>query len=213
MARIGLALCVASAAACAAAAPPQERPPRERPWIEQVERERDRGAGRIEDRPTWELQRLRDQQDVRAGRLREPREFERLDEERDRELRFEAKARRPVRLGEAAGGAEDESVILRQQQVRRGSVGPSPLATVVAVEQRELAEAKETLDRALRAVDAAEGRAVRALRRRLNREGRPEQFEDERQTIIRRREGLRAGHRRAYERVRERIVGGAPTAR
>src|SRR6476620_5932941 len=83
--------------------------PRERSWMEQVERERDRGAGRIVDQPTYDLDRIRERADVVAGRIPDRREFERLDEERDRQLQIEKKARetRPPRLGEAARTPQD----------------------------------------------------------------------------------------------------------
>src|SRR5439155_12826992 len=91
-------------------------------------------------------------------------------------------------------GASDQSVILSQPKPG-GLPTPTP-AAVVARQQRDLADAKETLERSLRAVDAAEARELRLLRRRLNREGKADQFEQ-----------LRAGHRQAYDSVRSRIFG------
>ena len=201
MPRWWLIVLIAFASSVAAA------PPSDRPWIDQVQREGDRGAGRIEDRPTWQMRRYQEDRDERFGLLRPRREFELLDEERDRQLRIEAKARRAPRLGEAASGPDRGSILLQQPVPRAGSVGPSPLAVVVAREQRELAEAKATLDRSLRAVDAAEGRDLRALKRRLNREGRADLYDAERQPIERQYESQRAAHRRAFEQVRARIVG------
>jgi hypothetical protein len=182
--------------------------PQDRSWIHQVERERDRGAGRIVDQPTYDLDRIRERSAVVAGRIPERREFERLDEERDRQLQIEKKAweGRPPRLGEAARGPKDHSVVVGQQPIR-SSVGPSPLATVVAREQRELAEAKQTLDRSTRAADAAESRDLRALRRRLNIQGRTQAYDAERQPIEQHYDDLRAGYRRAYDEVRWRIIG------
>ena len=200
----GVVMCVVTSAPAA--------PPRDRPWIEQVERERDRGVGRVEDESTWLLRRREVRHDIELGRLKPLRPFEEFDEERERERQLDRQAQaagRAPRLGEAAR-AEDRSVVLRQPTVRGGSVGPSPLATVVAREQRELAEAREAMERSVRAVDAAEARALRALRRRLNREGRPQAYESESRAVRRRHEELREGHRVAYERVRTRIVGSAP---
>jgi hypothetical protein len=179
--------------------------PRELSWFEQVEKDRDRGAGRIVDDATWETLRFQERRDVHLGRLTPRRDFDRFDEERDRELQIEAKARRDQ--GDEEAPTEEESLILRQRQIRGGGAGLSPLAAVVAREQRELAEAKETLQRSLRAVDNAEARSLRLLRRRLTREGRPEQFEVEKQAVQKRFESLRAGHRRVYEQVRARITG------
>src|SRR2546425_9652744 len=68
--------------------------PRGRSWFEQVERDRDRGAGRIVDDATWETQRLEERRDVLLGRLNPRREFDRFYEERDRELQLETNARR-----------------------------------------------------------------------------------------------------------------------
>ena len=141
---------------------------------------------------------------MRLARLKPRREFQRFDEQRDRELQIEAKARRP-RAGEEEP-ANEQSAILRQRQIR-GAAGPSPLAVVVAREQRELAEAKQTLQRSLRAVDAAEARELRLLRRRLTREGRPQQYDAERQAVQTRFESLRSRHRQAYEQVRARLRG------
>src|SRR2546421_12124251 len=99
--------------------------PREGSWMEQVERERGRGAGGIIDQPTYELERIRDRADVVAGRIPDRREFERLDEERDRQLQIEKNAResRPPRLGEAASPT-DTSGILRQRPIQSGVRGP-----------------------------------------------------------------------------------------
>jgi hypothetical protein len=193
----------------AAVAAAERAEPRDGSWIHQVERERDRGAGRIVDQPTYDLERVRERADVVAGRVPGRREFERLDEERDRQLRIEQKARegRPPRLGEAARPPRDGSVVLREQPTRSGPIGPSPLAAVVAREQRELAEARQTLERSTRAADAAESRDLRALRRRLNLEGRPEAYDAERRPIEQHYDELRAGYQRAYDQVRSRIVG------
>ena len=179
--------------------------PRGRSWFEQVERDRDRGAGRIVDDATWETQRLEERRDVRLGRLTPRREFDRFDEERDRELQLQASARRHER-GPARGlgvSAADQSAILS----RPPTTGLPTLAGVVARDQRELAEAKQTLERSLRAVDAAEARELRLLRRRLNRDGRSERFDIERGPIEQRFGRLRTGYRQAYDKVRSRITG------
>jgi len=170
-----------------------------------VERDRDRGVTRIVDDATWETQRLQECRDVRLGKLNPRRGFDRFDEERDRQLQIDA-ARRRARPGEAEP-ADEPSAILRRRQLRGGGTGLSPLEVVVAREQRELAEAKETLQRSLRAVDAAEARELRLLRRRLTREGRPQQYDAERQAVQNHFQSLRSRHRQAYEQVRARIRG------
>ena len=178
--------------------------PRERPWIDQVERDRDRSAGRILDSSSWELHQLRESRDVRLRRLTPRREFERLDEERDRQLQIDAARRRQGPVPEAAGG----SVILSRPPLLDSSgAAPSPPALQAAEDERALAESKEKYDRALRSVSAAEARALRALRRRLTREGRPDAYDAERQPIEARHDELRAGHRRVYVQTRSRILG------
>src|SRR5690349_11806158 len=82
----------------------------ERPWIDQVERDRDRGAGRIVDEPAWETSRIQEDRDVRLGRLEPRRDFDRFDEERDRRLRLDARSRAAAPSGVRADG----SVILSQ---------------------------------------------------------------------------------------------------
>ena len=174
----------------------------ERTWFEQVERDRDRGAERIEDDARWELRRLRDY------RIPVRREFERVDEERDRRLRIEARERRADRAERAA--RDDyrlgESVILSRPPAA-GGVVMSPMAAQAAADERALADAKEKLDRSLRGVSAAEQRSLRSLKRRLNREGRGGEFDTLSVPVRQRHERLRAGHRGDYERVRSRILG------
>jgi hypothetical protein len=192
-----LGCCVMGATAVAAE-------PRERSWIDRVERDRDRAAGRIVDEPTWETRRQQERRDVRMGRLRKPGRFEEFDEERDRRLQLDARARQADRDGRAAA-TRDGSVILGRPP--SGGTLASPLAAQAAADERMLSEAKETLDRMLRAVNAAEQRALRALRRRLNREGRAGEFDAQSASVRERYERLRAAHRADYERIRSRILG------
>ena len=192
---LGLLLPVTSIAA----APP------DRPWIDHVERDRDRGAGRIVDEQTWETQRLQEDRDVRLRRLRPRREFDRLDEERDRRLQIDARARGgpgPV----LEPGRADGSVILSEPPSAGGAV-MSPMAAQAAADERALGAARETLDRSLRGVNVAEQRALRTLRRRLNREGKAGEFEAQAGPVRDRFERLREGHRQDYDRTRTRILG------
>jgi hypothetical protein len=176
--------------------------PRERSWFEQVERDRDRGAGRIVDEPTWESRRFQERRDVRLGRLRPRREFERLEEEQDRRLQIEALERR--QSGGAAGAGD--SVILSRPP-GAGGVVMSPMAAQAAADERALEEAADKLRRSLRAVGVAEQRSLRALRRRLTLEGRAGEFGEQSAAVRERHERLRAGHRADYQRVRSRILG------
>ena len=174
-------------------------------WFDQVERDRDRGAGRVEDPQTWDVRRLQDDQDERAGRLRTRREFERLGEDRDRQLQLEALARQAQRTG-VLNGREKDSVILSEPPSAPGVV-MSPAAAQAEADQRALAEAGDKLGRMLRGTNAAEQRELRLLRRRLNREGRADEFDEQSGPVHRRYEQLRAGHRADYEKVRSRILG------
>jgi hypothetical protein len=186
-----------------ASAPARAADPPDRPWIERVERDRDRSAGRIVDDSTWELHRIRERADERLGRLRERRDFERLDEERDRQLQLEARSRRSAQsLIEGDGG----SVILSEPP-GAGGVVLSPMAAQAEADERALAAAKDKLERSLRGVNVAEQRSLRTLRRRLNREGRAGEFEQRAAPVRAQHETLRAGHRGDYERTRSRILG------
>ena len=180
-------------------ADPLAREPAQRPWFEQVERDRDRGAGRIVDEPTWELDRLHD--DRTPGR----REFQRINEERDRRLQLDARERQ-ARRGLLDPGRLDGSVILTHPPGAPGVV-MSPMASQAAADERALAGAKERLDRSLRAVNAAEQRSLRSLRRRLTREGRAAEFGTLSRPVREQHDRLRAGHRQDYQHVRSRILG------
>jgi hypothetical protein len=180
-------------------------PPPDRPWIDQVERDRDRGAGRIVDEQTWETRRLQEDRDVRLGRLRGRREFERLDEERDRRLQMDAAARggpRPV----LESGRNNGSVILSRPAEAPAAV-MSPMASQAAADERALAAAKDKLDYSLRATNVAEQRELRMLRRRLTREGRPGEFEAQAAPVREQYDRLRAGHQADYDNTRARILG------
>ena len=198
-----LCCCTTAASAALAAAPRDE--PRGRTWFEQVERDRDRGAGRVVDRATWELQRLAEDRDVRLKRLRPRREFERLGEENDRRHQIDKLARETERDADAAGRTGG-SVILSNPPAA-GGANMSPMASQAAADERTLADAADRLSRNPRAVNVAEQRALRSLRRRLNREGRPGDFEAEAGQIRERHEQLRTGHRGDYERLRARVLG------
>jgi hypothetical protein len=183
-------------------APSRAAPPPDRPWIVRVERDRDRGAGRIVDEQTWETGRMAEDRDVRLGRLRE---FERLDEERDRRLQLDAAARGgPGPVLEA--GRNSGSVVLSRPAAAPGAV-MSPVASQAAADERALAQAKEKLDYALRATNVAEQRELRMLRRRLTREGRPGDFGARAAPVRDQYERLRAGHQADYDNTRARILG------
>jgi hypothetical protein len=192
--------------ATASAAPAADPEPREKTWFEQVERDRDRGSGRVVDRATWQVQRAEEVRDVRLGRAEPRSAFDRFEEDRDRELQIESIARRKAGQPPRGIGAAD-SVIVNEQGTTGGGAGLPTLAAVVAKDQRDLADAKEKLDRSLRAVDAAEARELRLLRRRLTREGKAETYDAERVPVEQRFNRLRAEHERAYDTIRRPIVG------
>jgi hypothetical protein len=179
--------------------------PAGRSWFDHVERDRDRGAGRIEDDSTWELRRLREERDVRLHRAAPRRDFERLDEERDRRLQLDALQRRDARPL-LAPGRSDESAVLSRPPEAGGAV-MSPTASQAAADEQALAAAKDKLDRSLRAVDAAEQRSLRMLKRRLNREGQAAAFDAQSAPVRDYHQRLRTGHVADYQRVRSRILG------
>jgi hypothetical protein len=201
-----VALACGATVRAARAADPE---PREHTWMEQVERDRDRGAGRIVDDSTWEAQRFEERRDVRLGRARPRRPFDTFDEDRDRELQIEAEARRRARIPTRGIGAA--GVIAEHPSSSAGGAGLPSLAAVVASDQRRLAEAKQTMERSLRAVDAAEARELRLLRRRLTREGKAADYDAQRRPVEQRYEELRDGHRRTYNQLRDRILGRTPS--
>ncbi len=95
--------------------PPAARP---EPLYPSVEREVDRGSGRIESDAEFESRRAQRKQDERRGVLRERREFERFDEERDRNLRLETVERRAAVDGRAQQWVESESQRLAADRER-----------------------------------------------------------------------------------------------
>jgi len=196
--------------ACAVAVRAADPEPRQPTWFEQVERDRDRGAGRIVDDATWQAQRFEERRDVRRRRAQPMRAFDTFEEDRERESQIEAAARRAA-LPPMRGIGSTGSVILDHPALSSDEAGLAAMAAVAAQDQRKLAEAKQTLERSLRAVDAAEARELRLLRRRLTREGKPGAYDVQRVPVEQRFEALRRDHRRAYDEIRQHLLDQPPT--
>jgi hypothetical protein len=116
------------------AAPPEGKPVHSN--INEVQNERDRGAGRIVDPQTHELDRLQDNR----------REFEQLNDERDRQLRIEAQQRQQQGGAPPAPGALPGPTTA---QSNLEDVYGSDMQVFVAQTDRQLAAARQDYDRAL----------------------------------------------------------------
>jgi hypothetical protein len=88
------------------------------PLYPTVERELDRGTGRIETDTELELRLRQREQDERRGLLPERRASERFAERRDRDWRLEQQARRAAREGESQDRLETESQRLAAERER-----------------------------------------------------------------------------------------------
>ena len=96
------------------------RPPRREPapLYPSVERELDRGTGRIESDVEFDTGRWQRAQDERLGIVRPERELERFEEERDRALRIETQQRRAGQADRAQRQLESESQRLAAERER-----------------------------------------------------------------------------------------------
>jgi len=88
------------------------------PLYPSVERELDRSTGRIESDVDFDLRRYQREQDERRGILPRQRESELFDEERDRQLRLEERARREAIVRDAKRFTETESQRLAAERER-----------------------------------------------------------------------------------------------
>lgn len=96
------------------------RPPRREPspLYPSVERELDRGTGRIESDVEFDTRRWQRAQDERLGIVRPERELDRFEEERDRALRIETQQRRAGQADRAQRRLESESQRLAAERER-----------------------------------------------------------------------------------------------
>ncbi len=96
------------------------RPPRREPspLYPSVERELDRGTGRIESDVEFDTRRWQRAQDERLGIVRPARELDRFEEERDRTLRIETQQRRADQADRTQRRLESESQRLAAERER-----------------------------------------------------------------------------------------------
>ena len=156
--------------------------------MEAVERARDRGAGRIVDQQTWELDRVRD---AREGR----REFEVVEEHRDRTLRLERRDREQPR----ERAARDQV----RSDVRREVL---PLAPHLD-DQRALRDAKRAVIRRFNELSAAEAKELAALRKKFSSDKDAARLREAEGAARRRYETERERALDDYVRTRDRLLG------
>lgn len=135
---------------------------------EAVEAARDRGAGRIVDEHTWEIERL---EADRRRRYLPGGEIRRFDEERDRELRIERRERKSAKAEQAT---KDEASIVRDTMAARA--GLSPLALQVYEDERTLAATRAELRQTITALEVAEARELKRMHAKLKREDRQDEW-------------------------------------
>lgn len=183
--------------------------------MEAVEAARDRGAGRIVDEDTWTLDRM---EAYRDNRYVPGRDFQLLDQERDRALRIdkrEANRQRSVaRLRPLdPGGAADLGIVPGDLTRPGAGGGLSPIAAQVYKDERTLESADAGLARMLKQLDEAEARELQSVRGRLEKEGRAPEFDARAAKIHADYEKWRAQARAERQAERSRVLGTRPTTR
>jgi hypothetical protein len=150
----------------------------------------DRSTGRIPDEQTYQLDRLARQRDERLGRIQPQREFDRLQEERERRLRIE---QRNQDLSKMTARQRREELDRREYELFLHA-GLSPAASQAFADEQALEQAKNERDRKLIAAQNAEAAALQA--RPMDRVRIEENYQHQVAQI-----------REAYEKERERILG------
>ncbi len=164
-------------------------PPRFNLW-RSIQDPLDRSLGRIEDQQSYEVGRIERSREERSYDAFRRREFEQFEEDRERELRLEDRARR---------SEQDEARARRRELDRREYLvylngGYGPLASQVEADRVAMEQARAGRDRELFEAAAALESALKQPR--ANREQLQEQYEQTRQQI-----------RARYEAERARILG------
>ena len=164
-------------------------PPRNNVW-DSIQDSLDRSTGRIEGQPSYELGRIAQTRRDRDYSEFRQREFDRFQEERERELRLDERARHAAQDDERARRRELD----RREYLLYLNAGFSPLTAQVEQDRLALQQARSQRDQALyEASVQLEG----ALKQRgANRAELQKQYEQARQQI-----------RQNYESERERILG------
>jgi hypothetical protein len=164
-------------------------PPRNNVW-DSIQDALDRSTGRIDDQQSYELSRIEQMRRDRDYSEFRRREFDRFQEERERELRLGEQAMRAQPSDERARRRELD----RREYLLYINAGYSPLADQVERDRLALQEARGRRDQA---VYEASVQLDNALKQQgANRTELQKQFEQTRQQI-----------RQRYEAERERILG------
>lgn len=149
---------------------------------EAVEEARDRGAGRIVDPDTWELERLEAERQGYSPGV----EIRRFEAERDRELRLEKRDRTRPEAQRRTNETPPAESSIRQPRGRVGTelapADPAPDLPLEEVEPQDAAPAPE-LAEILESLREAEARELDRTREKLKRENREEEWEDLKQKL------------------------------
>ena len=164
-------------------------PPRNNVW-QGIQDSLDRSMGRIEDQQSYELSRIEQSRQDRAYDQFRRREFDRFQEDRERELRLEDRARRVQQDDERARRRELD----RREYLLYINAGYSPLAEQVERDRLALQEARGRRDQAVYEASVQLDNAMK--QQGANRTELQKQYEQTRQQI-----------RQRYEAERERILG------
>jgi hypothetical protein len=184
--------------------------------MEAVEAARDRGAGRIVDRDMWDIDRIDAYQD---NRYVPGRDFQLLDQARDRTLRLEKRDTNQQRAAARShqpldpAGPVDLGIVPADITRPGATDGISPLAAQVFEDERSLERADASTGRVLKQLDDAEAREIQILRGRLDQEGRNREFEGRAAKIHADYEKWRTHARADREAERTRMLGGKPATR
>jgi hypothetical protein len=184
--------------------------------MEAVEAARDRGAWRIVDEDTWTLDRMEAYRDTRyvPGR-----DFQLLDQERDRTLRVDKRdanrSRAKVRSRQPLDPAGEVDLGIVPEDITRPGAGGgiSPLAAQVYEDERTLENADAGLARMLKQLNEAETRELQSLRGRLDKEGRAPEFDARAAKVHADYEKWRNQARAARQAERARVLGTKPATR
>ena len=170
-------------------------PPRNNVW-DTIQDALDRSTGRVEDQQSYELSRIEQMRRDRDYSEFRQREFDRFQEERERELR----------LGDRQGRAQHDDERARRRELDRReyllylNAGFSPLAGQVEQDRLALQQARAQRDEALYAASVQFADALK--QKGADRAALQKQYEETRQQI-----------RQRYEAERERVLGYVPDGR
>ena len=180
------------------------RQPRRDALYPSVERELDRGTGRIESDADFETRRWQREQDAGLGLTRPQGEFDRFDEERDRTLRLETQQRRADIAVRSQQLRESESQRLAAERERfYRSAGID--ATGAAHDSRQLRNLERTYQRDIKQLRRDRSAELNRLEKRDDLKGEP--LRAARAAIDERYRAAQAERRERYSSDRARVMG------